>query len=179
MAEGTTQVSTKAEPKAPRAPAPAAYQPLEALRHEVDRLFDSFGRGIWRLPFGRSAFETDPFWRRGANWAAAPAVDIVERENAYEVTAELPGMDESNIDVKAADGMLTIKGEKKEEKEEQKKDHYLSERHYGSFQRSFRIPEGVNADKIEATFSKGVLTVTLPKTAEARKQERKIAIKAK
>ncbi|TIX36045.1 MAG: Hsp20 family protein, partial [Mesorhizobium sp.] len=74
--------------------------------------------------------------------------------------------------------ILTIKGEKKEEKEEKDNDYYLSERRYGSFQRSFQLPEGVDADKIDATFAKGVLTVKLPKTAEAQKAEKKITVKA-
>ena len=107
-----------------------------------------------------------------------PAVDIAETDKAYEITAELPGMDEKNIEVKFADGVLTIKGEKKEEKEEKKKDYYLSERSYGSFQRSFQVPDGVDTDKIEATFKKGVLTVTLPKSAEAQKAAKKIDVKA-
>jgi HSP20 family protein len=173
MAEGTTPTPAKTEEKAPE-----VYRPLENLRREVDRLFDDFGRGFRHFPFGRSAFETEPFWRRGITWAATPAVDVVERDKAYEMTAELPGMDESNIDMKLSNGTLTIKGEKKEEKKEQKKDYYLSERHYGSFQRSFRMPDGVDADKIEASFKKGVLTVILPKTPEAQKKEKNIAIKA-
>jgi HSP20 family protein len=86
-------------------------------------------------------------------------------------------MEEKDIDVKFADGVLTIKGEKKEEREEKKKDYYLSERRFGSFQRSFRVPEGVDADKIDASFKNGVLTVMLPKSAEAQKREKKIAIK--
>jgi len=90
----------------------------------------------------------------------------------------LPGLDASNIDVKYADGRLTIKGEKKEEKEEKKKDYYLSERRYGSFQRSVNLPNGIETDKIEAKFKNGVLTVTLPKTAEAQKSEKKITVKA-
>ena len=108
--------------------------------------------------------------------ARLPAVDIVDKNKAYEITAELPGLDENNIDVKFADGTVTIKGEKRDEKEEKKKDYYLSERRYGSFQRSFGVPDGVDADKIAATFKNGVLTVTLPKTAEAQKSEKKIAI---
>jgi len=87
-------------------------------------------------------------------------------------------MDEKNIDVKVADGTLTIKGEKQEEKEEKKKDYYLRERSFGSFERSFAIPEGVDADKIEASFKKGVLTLTLPKKPEAQKPAKKIDIKA-
>jgi HSP20 family protein len=74
--------------------------------------------------------------------------------------------------------MLTIKGEKQEQKEEKKKDYFLSERRYGSFERSFRLPDGVDANKIAATIKKGVLTVTLPKTAEAQKPEKKIEVKA-
>ena len=87
-------------------------------------------------------------------------------------------MDEKNIDVKVADGTLTIKGEKQEEKEEKKKDYYLRERSFGSFERSFAIPEGVDADKIEASFKKGVLTLTLPKKPEAQKPAKKIDVKA-
>ena len=116
-------------------------------------------------------------WRREISWGKVPAVDIVEKDKAYEFSAELPGMDESNIDVKFADGTLTIKGEKNEEKEEKKKDYYLSERHFGSFQRTFQVPNGIDPDKIDATFKNGVLTVTLPKSAEAAKNEKKIAIK--
>ena len=125
-----------------------------------------------------TAFDLQPFWSRESTWAAAPAVDVAETEKAYEITAELPGMDEKNIEVKFADGLLTITGEKKEEKEEKKKDYYLSERSYGSFQRSFQVPDSVDADKIEATFKKGVLTVTLPKTAAAQKAAKKIDVKA-
>jgi HSP20 family protein len=111
-------------------------------------------------------------------WDSTPAVDIAEGEKAYEITAELPGMDEKNIEVKVADGMLTIKGEKQEEKEEKKKDFYLHERHFGSFERSFATPAGVDPDKIEASFKKGVLTVTLPKKLEAQKPAKKIEVKA-
>ncbi len=77
-----------------------------------------------------------------------------------------------------ADGRLTIQGEKQEEKEEKKKDYYLHERHFGSFRRSFEVPESVDADKIEASFKKGVLRLTLPKKPEAIKPEKKIEVKA-
>src|SRR5690606_41318480 len=101
-----------------------------------------------------------------------------EKEKEYEITAELPGIDEKNVEIKLANGTLTIKGEKKEEKEEKQKDYHLSERRYGSFQRSFPLPEGIDTDKVEATFAKGVLTVKLPKTVEAQKAEKKITVKA-
>ncbi len=87
-------------------------------------------------------------------------------------------MDEKNIEVKVANGGLMIKGEKREDKEEKEKDYYLKERRFGSFERFFRIPEGIDTGKIEANFKKGVLTVTLPKTTEAQKAEKKIEIKA-
>ena len=87
-------------------------------------------------------------------------------------------MDEKNVEVKLINGVLTIKGEKQDDKEEKKKDYYMRERSFGSFQRSFQVPEGVDTDKIEANFKKGVLTVTLPKSAEAQKAEKKIAVKS-
>ncbi len=175
MADTETKVPVKTEEKpAERAALPAAWRPFESLRREVDRLFEDFDRGFWRFP-SRSLFDIEPFWRRGVT---TPAVDIVEREKDYQVAAELPGMEEKDVEVKVTDDVMTIKGEKKAEKEERKKDYYLSERRYGAFQRSFSLPDGVDADKIEASFKKGVLTVTLPKKPEAIKPERKVEIKA-
>ncbi len=180
MAETATKLPLKTEEKggAERSPAPSERRRFESLRRELDRQIDDFDHGAWRLPFRRTMFDVEPFWRRELTWTATPAVDIVEKDNAYEITAELPGMDESNVDVKVANGMLTIKGEKTEEKEEKTKDSYLSERRYGAFQRQFSVPGGIDADKIEAVFKNGVLTVTLPKTPEAQIAEKKIAIKA-
>jgi HSP20 family protein len=175
MAEAATKVPVKTEEKGS---ALQAWRPFESLRREIDRVFDDFNWGAWSFPLRRSVFDIEPFWRREVTSGTAPSVDIVETEKAYEVTAELPGMDEKNIEVKLANGGLRIKGEKKEEKEEKKKDYYLSERRYGSFERYFRVPEGVDTDKIEASFKKGVLTVTLPKKAEAQKPEKKIEVKA-
>jgi len=174
MAEAATKLPVKTEEKAVQ----HAWRPFEGLRREVDRLFEDFERGSWRIPFRRSVFDIEPFWRRELSWGAAPAIDIVENDNSYELTAELPGLDEKNIEVKLANGGLTIKGEKLEEKEEKKKNYYLHERHLGSFERCFRVPDGVDTDKIEANFKKGVLTVTLPKKPEAQKPEKKIAVKA-
>jgi HSP20 family protein len=179
MAEAVTKLPVKTEQKASERPsALQAWRPFESLRREVDRLFEDFEHGSWHLPFRRSAFDIEPFWRRELSWGAAPAVDIVEKDKAYEVTAELPGLDEKNIEVKLVNGGLTIRGEKQEEKEEKKKDYYLHERHFGSFERCFRVPEGVDTDKIEANFKKGVLTLTLPKKPEVQKPEKKIEIKA-
>jgi HSP20 family protein len=111
-------------------------------------------------------------------WDTVPAVDIVESEKAYEITADMPGMTEKNIEVKIAKGNLTIKGEKQGEKEEKKKDYYLQERKFGSFERCFGIPEDVDTGKIKAAFKNGILTVTLPKSLEAQKPAKNIEVKA-
>ena len=164
MAEDTSKIPVTTD-KAPSELRPR--RPLEGLRQEIDRLFDDFGVGTWRSPFRSSFFDMDPFRRAKAAFTGMPAVDVTETENGYKVTAELPGMDEKNIEVKIANGMLTIKGEKQ-----------LRERSFGSFERTFPIPDGVDLDKVDASFKKGVLTVTLPKTAEAQKAEKKITVKA-
>jgi len=109
--------------------------------------------------------------------AFAPAVDIVEKDNAYEVTADAPGFDDKSIEVQVLNGSLWIKGERKSEREERQSDYYLSEREFGSFQRCFRLPDGIDTDKIEATLQKGVLTVMLPKTGEAQKAAKKVEIR--
>jgi HSP20 family protein len=178
MAEEITKVPVTTE-KRSAGPASAlqAWQPFESLRREVDRLFEDFGRGFWRSSV-RSPFALEPFGQSEPPSAAAPAVDITKTNKGYEVTADLPGMSEKDIEVKLTDGGLVIKGRKLEEKEEKKKDYYLHERRFGSFERSFRVPAGIETDKIEASFKNGVLTVTLPKTAEAQKAEKKIAVKA-
>jgi HSP20 family protein len=173
MAEAATKFPVKTEAKTDR---PAEWRPFEGLRREIDRLFDDVQLGSWRSPFSRSVFDIEPFWRGEFSWGKAPAVDVVEKDKAYEITAELPGMDDKDIEVKFADGVLSIKGEKKEEKEEKKRDWYLSERRYGLFQRAFRVPDGVEAEKIDANFKNGVLTVNLPKSPQAIKSEKKIPI---
>jgi len=179
MAETATKLSVQTEPKAAEpATTPQPWHPFDSLRREVDRLFQDFEHGSWRSPLRGSLFDSPPLWRRQMTWGAAPAVDILEKDGGFEVTVELPGMDEKNIEVNVANGCLTIKGEKQEEKEEKKKDYHLQERHFGSFERRFQVPEGVDASKIEANFRKGVLTITLPKRAEAKKAEQKIAIRA-
>ncbi len=177
MAEAATKLPVKTEKSEKPVSAPVAWHPLEGLRNEVDRLFDAFDRNFWGAPFRRSMFDIESHWPSDVVWKATPAVDVVETDGSYEITAELPGMDDKNVEVKVANGSLTIKGEKQEEKEERKKDYYLHERHFGSFERRFQVPHGVDADKIEANFKNGVLKVTMPKTAEAQKAAKKIPIK--
>ena len=176
MAEDTSKIPVTTDKAAPSELRPR--RPLESLRQEIDRLFDDFGIGTWRSPFRSSFFDMDPFRRAKAAFSGMPAVDVTETEKSYKVVAELPGMDEKNIEVKIANGMLTIKGEKQEDKEEEKQDYYIRERSFGSFERTFPVPDGVDLDKVDASFKKGVLTVTLPKTTEAQRAEKKIAVKA-
>ena len=176
MDETASKVPVTEEKAPERSTEPQAWRPFESLRREVYRLFEDFDRDL-RRPLRRSAFDVDPFWRRQLKWGGAPAVDVVETDNAFELTADLPGIDEKNIEVKLAEGGLTIKGEKQEEKEEKKKDYYVHERHFGSFERHFALPDGADIDKIEASFKNGVLTVKLPKKAEAIKPAKKIEVK--
>lgn len=148
------------------------WHPFESLRRQVDRLFDEF-------PMRKGVMDLQPFDRFISSWPASPPVDFVEKDADYAISVELPGLDEKQVDVKLANGVLTIKGEKKEEREEKDEGYHFSERRYGSFKRSFRVPDDVDADKIAAAFEKGVLKISLPKTAEARKAEKKIAIARK
>ena len=178
MAEAATKLPVKTEKSTAPAPTGNWTGPFESLRREIDRLFDDFHPFDFRLPSTRSLFGRELSALRNSDWPVAPAMDLVEKGSEYEITAELPGIDEKNVEIKLSNHVLTIKGEKKDEKEEKAKDYYLSERRYGSFQRSFQVPEGVDADKIEASFTKGVLTVKLPKTTEAQKPEKKITVKA-
>jgi HSP20 family protein len=173
MVDTATKLPIKTDGKAVASPpAAGSWHPFDDLRREVDRLFEDFGRGNWMRPF-RSI---EPMFQRAA-WGA-PAVDIVERDTAFEIAAELPGMEAKNVEVTLRNGSLVLKGEKREEKEEKSKDYYLKERQYGSFERSFAVPAGVDTAKIAAEFKNGVLRVTMPKTADAQKPAQKVAIKA-
>jgi Molecular chaperone (small heat shock protein) len=128
------------------------WRPLEKLRQQVDHLFEDFNRGSGLMPFRRGLFDVEPFWSR----------EFIE-----------------NIDIKLSNGnLIIIKGEKKEDKEEKRKGYHVSERHYGAFERAFSLPKGVDADKIEANFSKGVLSISLPKKPEGMKADKKVQIKS-
>ena len=153
---------------------------LSALRDEVDRLFDDFGGRD--SGFGRGFFGLEPFRGIAPSLSAKmPVVNVAESDKEFEITAELPGIGEKDVDVSLVNGLLTLKGEKKEEKEDKSKNYYLAERSYGSFQRSFRLPDNVDDKKITAEVAKGVLTVKVPKTAPAKQaaSSRKIKIKAR
>jgi HSP20 family protein len=170
-----------------------AMRPLagyfQSLHEQLDRMFEDFAAGFpfgMRMPrFPRSMFEIEPF--RGVERALAPLgvvhprVDIAENDKEITVTAELPGMTDKEVEVVLSDDTLTIKGEKRLEKEEKEKNYYLMERSYGAFQRSFRLPETVDRGKIEASFESGVLTVHAPKLPKAaiKEAEKKIQIKSR
>lgn len=174
-----TAIDVKTTPAAPAPTAREAFPDVwRSFRSEINRMFDRFDGGIWPWPL-RRFFDVEPLWRSEASFNFnLPAVDVAEDEKAYKITAELPGLDEKSIEISVSGDRLTLKGEKQQEKEEKNKSYYLSERCYGSFQRSFQLPDGVDQDKIAANFAKGVLTVTLPKTAAAQKQHKKIEVKA-
>ena len=135
------------------------------LQREVDRVFQDFGRG--GLPglgdFGRNVM--------------AMKLNVAEHDGAVEVTAELPGCAPEDIDVQLKEGILTIKGEKKVEKDDKQKDYHVVERSYGMFERSISLPAEVDASKVDAAFDKGVLKVTLPKLPQEKSRAQKITVK--
>lgn len=140
--------------------------PFSLLRQEMNTLFDNFFRG----------FELEPF--KGHLGAFSPSIDVKESDKDISVTAELPGLDDKDIDVSLSRDSLTIRGEKKEEKEEKGKDYYRMERSFGSFSRTIALPAEIDVNKVKAEFKKGLLTVTLPKTEKAVKEKKKISVKA-
>lgn len=136
---------------------------LSSFRGEMDKLWDRF---LCERPFAKDLSE-----------AWSPSVDISETEDTLFVKAELPGLEAKDVDVSLSGDLLTIKGEKKKEKEEKDEHHHYIERYEGTFQRSFRLPVAVHADKVEASFENGVLKVTLPKAEKAKKKSIKIKVK--
>jgi HSP20 family protein len=143
----------------------SSENPFAAMQREMDRLFDEFSRSFGSLPV--------PMVKADA-WT--PRTDVHETQDQYELTIELPGVAEKDIECTISDGVLTIKGEKKSEKEQKEKNTYLRECSYGSFYRAFQVPKDVAADKISASFTNGVLTVKLPRQPAAVATEKKIPI---
>ena len=137
--------------------------PFTAMQREIDRLFEEFARDAYDWPN----------YPRGE---LTPRTDVVETDKVIEITAELPGLEEKDVEVNFADGVLTISGEKKAEKEEKDKSYRLFERSYGSVTRSLELPDGVDADAITGSISNGVLKVTVPKAAPAK--AKKVTIKS-
>ncbi len=152
---------------------------------------EPFRQPAWLTPFERMENMFGDFFRRpaGRTWwpslampkwfeemEAAPSVDIFEDRDEVVVKSELPGMTKDDIEINLSDGTITLSGEKKKEEKVEKKDYYRHERSYGSFTRSFSLPAEVQTDKAKASFKNGVLEVRIPKTEEAKKKTRKIAI---
>jgi HSP20 family protein len=137
--------------------------PFMSLQHEIDRLFEDFSRGF-------------PTIAGNGATALMPSMDVTETDKEIEITAELPGLEEKDVQINIADNILTIRGEKKAEKEQKDKNYRLVERSYGSFERTLELPEGVNVDAIKANISKGLLKVTVPKPAPT--QAKKIEVKS-
>lgn len=142
--------------------------PFSQLHRQIDRLFSDFITD-WPLTGRMNLMD-----RRLGSFV--PDVDITETDKEFRVTAELPGMDEKDLEVTYVEGGLTIKGEKREEDEEQRGDFYRSERQFGAFERTIPLPSDVSPDKARASFKKGVLSVTLPKTEQARSNKKTIPI---
>jgi len=135
---------------------------LDSLHDEVNRVFREFSRG-WPAP----------------NFAGGVglSLDVAETDKALEITAEIPGVDAKDIDVSIVNGVLTIKGEKRSQRDEKTKDYQLVERSFGSFQRALSLPFDVDPQKIEAKFDKGVLSISVPKPPEVAAKVQKIAVK--
>jgi HSP20 family protein len=137
--------------------------PFLSLHREVNRLFDDFFRGF-----------DAPLLSRFGGWSGWPNVEVSETDKEVRVTAEVPGLDEKDIEVLLQDGMLTLRGERKSEA--QSSDRYFTERFYGRFERRIPLDVEIEEDKVDASFRNGVLTVTLPKSPRAQSNTRRIPI---
>ena len=168
MSENDTNVDVT-RGGAPASEPPGAWAPLSTLRREMDRLFDEFGTSRWPVPGAM---------RLMAEMPPVPAMDLIEGEGSYEITVEIPGIDVKDVELKVTGDMLVLRGEKREESDRKDGGHHVSERRYGSFQRSLRLPPDAVSDRIEATSANGILKITLPKSETARAHEKKIEIRA-
>jgi HSP20 family protein len=178
MADNQTNVPVKSEARFSTPATSRDWDPFDSLHREFDELFNTLRSSFWGAPL-RSRRDVQVDRPNLSSQFLAPAIDIAERNGGYEITAEMPGISADEISVSVADRRLTIKGEKKQERKEEKEGYHLSERRFGTFQRSFSLPEGIDAGKISADFKDGVLTISLPKPLELQRQERKIAIQSR
>ena len=157
---------------------PSAPQSLMTLREEMDRVFNDFARHWTISPFHSRVFDWEPFRRmERATGVLMPETDVVEGEDAIRVSVELPGMEEEDVEVELTEDTLTISGEKREKREEKEEDYHLSERSYGMFKRTLRVPDTVETGKVNAEMKNGILTVTMPKTEKATQKPKKVSVK--
>ncbi len=140
--------------------------PFYSLQKEINRIFDNFFNELTPSRFFGDSFGS-----------FVPSVDVKEKDDEFVVTVELPGMDAKDVDISISDDILTLRGEKKEEKEEKEGNYYRRECSYGSFHRDIPLPAEVEPDKVEAEFKRGVLTVHLPKKPESQRKAKKIQVK--
>jgi HSP20 family protein len=133
------------------------------MQREMNKMFDSFFHGV-----------DEPSLLNG-NWM--PAVDVAEEDNEYVVKIELPGVNKDDVKITLESNILTIRGEKKAEKETKERNYHRMERSYGSFQRSFTLPTTVKNDKIDAEYRDGILSITLPKAEEAKPKHIEVKVK--
>ena len=150
-------------------PVTRGTNPIVSFQDEVNKLFGNF--------FGELSLPSWGHMTAEPAFALTPAVDVSENDKEFKISAELPGINANDVQVSAAEGYLTIKGEKKAEKKEEREGYYRQERSYGSFQRVVALPDTANFDKAEANFKNGVLTLSIPKKAGAQSKERKIEIR--
>lgn len=141
-----------------------AGHPFSSLQSEINRMFDDAFRGF-------------PSSFAGMDKVLSPALDVKETDQGLEVSAELPGVEEKDLDVSIAEGLLTIRAEKRQEQKKEEKGYYLMERSYGTVSRSIRLPFDADPDKVSATFDKGVLKIAIPRPGEEQAKVRKIAVK--
>jgi HSP20 family protein len=144
--------------------------PFMAFRREMNRVFDDTFRG-----FGLPSLVGQAFGRMPAG-TLMPQIDVSETEHEIQVTAELPGIDEKDVEVILADDVLTIRGEKKAEREQKERDYHLMERSHGTFSRSLPLPFAADPSQVKAGFKNGVLTVTIPKPKEVQEKQHRIEI---
>jgi HSP20 family protein len=138
---------------------------LARLRREMDSLFDRFFHEPWSV----SGLE-----RSWSGLAAAPRTDLADSENEVTVSMELAGVDPKDVEINISGGMLTVRGEKKAEKEEQKRDYHYVERQFGSFERTVQLPSTVDPEKVDAAYKNGVLTITIAKHPGAKPKKIKV-----
>jgi HSP20 family protein len=150
-----------------------SYHPIIQLHREMDRLFENALRG-----FGLSSISNELFTPLSSSGLLKPELDVAVTDKEYSITVEVPGVNEKDVKIEIVDNTMTIRGEKKQEKEEKEKDYYRVERSYGSFQRVLSLPEDANQDDVKATFKNGVLTIKMPRKALPIKTDlKKIEIK--
>jgi len=141
--------------------------PFFALQRDINRMFDDFFRGFDLVPFGREK----------SFGGFSPSVDVREDEKEVKIKAELPGLEEKDVEVTLGEDVLTIKGEKREDKEEKGEGRWYRESHYGSFSRVIPLPKGLNQEKVDARFRNGVLSITLPRFEVSESKKKKISVK--